>query len=65
MRVTRRAGPTAKFIFSAHKAKITKLSRFRKQNACRILGLSYALLNLDQDVEIYSSNTNNIFDKTA
>ena len=36
------------FIFSAHVAKIDKVVRFRKQNACKVLGLSYASLNLDQ-----------------
>ena len=36
------------FILSAHRAKVTKLSGFRKQNACPVLGLSYAALNLDQ-----------------
>jgi len=40
------------FVFSAHVAKIGKVVWFHKQDACCILGLSYAKLNLDQEGEL-------------
>ena len=43
-----------KFVLSAHSAKVGKVVWFRKQDACGILGLSYAMLNLDQEGEYFS-----------